>query len=42
LLPEKYVRGNISVSNWKNLNPDVSRICAEYYGGLMEKSKKEN
>jgi len=28
--------------NWKELNPDVNRICAEYCGGLKERSKKEN
>lgn len=32
----------ISVTNWKELNPAVNRICAEYCGGLMERSKKEN
>jgi hypothetical protein len=28
--------------NWKELNPDISRICPEYCGGLRERSKKEN
>jgi hypothetical protein len=42
LLAETYLSGNISVTNWKELNPDFSRIYAEYCGGLKERSNKEN
>jgi hypothetical protein len=37
-----YVRGNISVTNWKELNPDVNRKCVDYCGGLKERSHEEN
>lgn len=36
-----YVRGNISVTNWKELNSDFHRIYAEYCGGLKEEERKK-
>ena len=40
LLLEMYVRRYIFVTNWKELNTDVNRICAEYCGSQMEEVKK--
>jgi hypothetical protein len=40
LLLEMYARRNIFVTNWKELNTDVNRICAESCGSLMEEVKK--